>query len=114
MKILKKCTTLKKETIAIHEEFMPYNTKSLDSKYRITLGNKLIKSISKRMPIETYRIFIGKNGDILLRPTVSIPSTEAWAYHNPKVITKIHEGLEESRTGKIERVNNLDSFLENL
>ena len=114
MKPLKKYTLPGKETLDIHEEFKPYTTKQLDSKYRITIGNKLVKLFSKHMDIEAYRIFVGKNGDILLRPTVSVPSNEAWVYNNPEVITKIRKGLEESKAGKIERANDLDSFLKHL
>ncbi len=107
-------TALNNETIDINEEFNSYTTKSLDSKYRITLGNKLIKLFKKKMSIDAYKIFISKTGDILLRPTVSVPSSEAWVYRNPKVIKKIRKGLEESRTGKTERVKNIDSFLKGL
>jgi hypothetical protein len=102
------------ETININEEFMPYHTKPLDSKYRITLGNRLARLIGKRINVEAFKIFVGKNGDILLRPTVSIPSNEAWVYRNLKVIARVRAGLEEAREGKTERVDDLDSFLENL
>ncbi|MFH1360190.1 MAG: hypothetical protein ABIJ41_04035 [Candidatus Omnitrophota bacterium] len=114
MKPLKPHNGAKKETIDIHEEFIPYHTKPLDSKHRITLGGKLIKSIGKRMNVESYQIFIGRNGDILLRPAVSIPSSEAWVYRNPEVVEKVRKGLEEAREGKTERVDDLDSFLDNL
>lgn len=100
--------------IDVHEEFMPYQTKTLDSKNRITLGCRLKKIISKRIKVETYQIFVGKNGDILLRPAVSIPITEAWIYKHPKVISSIHKGLKEAKEGKTERVDDLDSFLNNL
>jgi hypothetical protein len=102
------------ETLDLREEFVPYNTKALDSKFRITLGNRLIRLFSKKMAVDSFRIFVGKNGDILLRPTVSIPSNEMWAYANPKVREKLRRGLEEASSGKIEHVKNLDSFLKNL
>lgn len=114
MKTLKSHNETKKETIDIHEEFMPYHTKPLDSKYRITLGNRLTKLIGKRMNAEAYQIFLSRNGDILLRPSVSIPSNEAWVYQNPKVIGKVRKGLHEAREGKTERVDDLESFLEKL
>lgn len=114
MKTLKIRNKVRKDTIDIHEEFMPYHTKPLDSKYRITLGNRLTKLIGRRMNVEAYQIFVGRNGDILLRPTVSIPSSEAWVYRNPEVSAKLRKGLEEAREGKTERVDDLDFFLEKL
>ena len=114
MKTLKLRKKERKETIDINEEFIPYHTKPLDSKYRITLGGKLTRLLGKRMNVDAYKIFIGREGDILLRPTVSIPSNEAWIYHNPKVMGMVRKGLEEAREGKTEHVDDLDSFLKNL
>ena len=114
MKTLKSRKTTRKDVIDIHEEFIPYHAKSLDSKHRITLGDKLIKAIGKRRNVDSYMMFIGREGDILLRPTVSIPSNEAWIYRNPKIIGSVRKGLEEAREGKTERVDDLDSFLENM
>jgi hypothetical protein len=114
MKTLKSYEKAKREMIDIHEEFTPYNTKPLDSKHRITLGGKLAKSLGKRMKVEAYQIFVAKNGDILLRPAVSIPANEAWIYRNPDVIGKVRKGLQEVQEGKIKRVDNLDLFLKNL
>jgi hypothetical protein len=114
MKTLKSRKTTRKNVIDIHEEFIPYRTKLLDSKHRITLGGKLTNALGKRMNVDAYMIFIGREGDILLRPTVSISSNEAWAYRNPKVIGNVRKGLEEAREGKTERVDDLDSFLDNL
>ena len=102
------------KTLDIHEEFIPYHTKVLDSKNRITLGGRLKKLMGKRMSVEAYRIFVGKNGDILLRPTVSILSSEAWVYNNPEVIGRVRKGFKEAREGKTERVDDLESFLDRL
>ena len=99
------------KTIEVHEAFTPYQIKALDSKHRITLGGKLTKVLGKRLNAEAYQIFICRNGDILLRPTVSIPSNEAWVYQNPAVIGKVRKGLRDAQEGKTERVNDLESFL---
>ena len=103
-----------KQPITVREEFLPYHTKPLDSKFRITLGGKLTRTIGKRMNVESYQIFVGKNGDILLRPSVSVPSSEAWVYQNPAVINKVRKGLAEAKEGKTERADDLDAFLGNL
>jgi hypothetical protein len=114
MRALKKSNSTAKEIITVREEFIPYQTKTPDSKGRITLGGKLKKLIGKKVLVESYQVFLGKNGDILLRPMVTIPSSEAWVYRNPEVTGKIRKGLEEARQGKAERVDDLDSFLDNL
>ena len=102
------------KSIEVREAFTPYQVKTLDSKNRITLGGKLTKVIGKRMKAEAYQVFICRNGDILLRPTVSIPSNEAWVYQNPAVIGKLRKGLRDVQEGKAERVDDLDSFLDKL
>jgi hypothetical protein len=112
--MLKSNSKIKKETVDIHEEFISYQTKPLDSKYRITLGNRLTGLLGRRMKTEAYQIFVGKSGDILLRPSVSVPSNEAWVYQNPEVIGKLRKGLQEAEEGKTERVDDLESFLEKL
>ena len=114
MKTLRSHSKAKKETIDIHEEFIPYQTKPLDSKHRITLGGRLTRLLGRRMKTEAYQIFVGRNGDILLRPSVSIPSNEAWVYQNPEVIGNVRKGLQEARESKTERVDDLKSFLDKL
>ena len=104
----------KQEALEIREEFMPVDTRPLDSKHRITLGGRLYRLLMSKMKIDSYKVFVGKEGDILLRPAVSIPSSEAWAYRNPEVIGKIRKGLEEAGEGKIEKVDDLEEFLGDL
>ena len=110
MKTLK-AAQKKKLTFEIREVFMPVDTRPLDSKHRITLGGRLQKLLASKMNIDSYQVFVGKEGDILLRPAVSVPSSEAWVYRNPKVIGKIRQGLKEAAEGKIEKVDDLESFL---
>jgi hypothetical protein len=100
-----------KEAIEVKEKFMPVDTRLLDSKHRITLGGRLYRVVSSKMKIDSYQVFVGKDGDILLRPAVSIPSSEAWVYRNPGVIGKVRQGLKEAAAGKTEKVDNLEDFL---
>lgn len=102
------------EVLEIKEEFISVDTRPLDSKHRITLGGRLYRLLMSKMKIDSYKVFVGKGGDILLRPAVSIPSSEAWVYRNPEVIGKIRKGLEEAEEGKAEKVNDLEKFLGNL
>ncbi|MFA5350913.1 MAG: hypothetical protein WC357_06265 [Candidatus Omnitrophota bacterium] len=113
MKMLRK---LKKQqgVVEIKEQFMPVDTRPLDSKHRITLGGRLQRLMMSKMKIDSYQVFVGRCGDILLRPAVSIPSSEAWVYNNPEVIGKVRKGLQEAGEGKTEKVNDLEGFLNDL
>jgi len=95
-----KVSLKKKEVVEIKEKFMSVDTRPLDSKYRITLGGKLQRLMMRKMKIDSYQVFVGKGGDILLRPSVSIPSSEVWAYNNPEVIGKVRKGLQEAGEGR--------------
>ena len=113
MKTLK-AAQKKKQAFEIREVFIPVDTRPLDSKHRITLGGRLQKLLMSKMKIDSYQVFVGKEGDILLRPAVSIPSNEAWIYRNPEVIGKIRRGLKEAAEGKAEKADDLEGFLNDL
>ena len=113
MKTLK-ATQKKTQAFEIREVFMPVETRAIDSKHRITLGGRLQKLLMCKMKIDSYQIFVGKEGDILLRPAVSVPSNEAWAYRNPKVVGKIRQGIKDAEDGRIEKADDLEDFLKDL
>lgn len=114
MKKYKKPPKAAEGFMEVKEEFVPYGMKQLDSKDRISLGGKLKKIIDAGMDIEGFQVFVGKDGDILLRPAVAIPSKEAWIYRNPERIGAIREGLEQAKQGKTRRVDNLEDYLKKL
>lgn len=101
----------KKEVIEIKDQFMALGTRSVDSKHRITLGEKLYKAMSDKMKIDSYQIFAGKSGDILLRPVVSIPSSEFWVYNNSKVLKKFRKRLRGEVRAKEDKLSGLEGFL---
>ncbi|MDP3041921.1 MAG: hypothetical protein Q8N62_04220 [Candidatus Omnitrophota bacterium] len=109
-----KAPVRKKEVVEVKEKFMSVDTRQLDSKYRITLGGRFQRFWMNKMKIDAYQVFMGKSGDILLRPAVSIPSSEAWIYNNPKVIGRVRKGLQEAAEGKVEKVSDLENFLNDL
>lgn len=96
----------------INEKFVPVGIKTIDSKNRITIGEKIVKLITAQTGADEFQIFYGEDGDILLRPMVSIPSKEAWIYQNPNILKFIRQGLKEAKQEKTERVENLEEFLE--
>ncbi len=103
---------IREELKFFSNEFQAVGIRTVDTKQRIGLGKKVLKSFST-LP-EAYKVFIDKEGDILLQPVVTIPTDEAWIYQNPKVIGQIRKGLAEVKQGKIEKVKNIDVFLKKL
>jgi len=102
------------KALEVREEFLPYGTKTLDSKDRITLGGRLKHALSGRMNVDGFMVYVAKNGDILLRPSVSVPSSEAWIYSDRQAVTSIRKGLKEAGEKKTTAVNDLDKFLDGL
>lgn len=94
----------------INEEFKAVGVKSLDSKNRLNIGEKILRHLR----VDAFKVFIGEEGDILLRPVVNIPSREAWIYQNPDVLKRIQNGLKDAQEGKIKQVKNVQKFLNNL
>ena len=96
----------------IHEKFISVDVKTLDSKKRISLGEKILKMLADKFPAKSFKVYVGEDGDIFLRPVVTIPSKEAWIYKNPTVLEEIRKGLSEANQGKLKKVKNLEDFLE--
>ncbi len=59
-------------------------------------------------------MYVGEDGDILLRPVVTIPVKESWIYENPSALEDIRKGLSEAKQGKLKKVKNIENFLESL
>ncbi|MDD5638241.1 MAG: hypothetical protein PHD84_10585 [Atribacterota bacterium] len=101
----------KNETIEKdNQKFIPFDIRFIDSKNRVTLGEKIIKKISGQNKVNQFQIFIGQDGDILLRPLTAIPSREAWIYEKPELIGQIRKGLQEVKDGKVEKIENLEEL----
>ena len=106
--------SLKKKMVSVHEKFKPAGVRYLDSKTRISLGDKLTKVLLQRMKIDAFEILVGEQGDILLRPVAHLPSKESWIYQNPKVLKQVLDGLNEAKEGKMDKVVDLEKFLNDL
>lgn len=65
-------------------------------------------------PPLTIQVFLGRDGDILLRPAVAIPGNEAWIYRKPGAIGAIREGLGQAGEGKTKKVDDLEDYLKKL
>lgn len=104
---------LKSEVITVREDFMQVDAKEPDSKDRISLG-RVRKYLSKKAKIDSFKVFVGKDGDVLLRPSVSIPARELWLYKNSSALSKVKKGLQDAQEGKTEEITNLDQFIQGL
>ncbi len=101
----------KNETIEKdNQKFIPFDIRFIDSKNRITIGEKIIKKISGQNKVSQFQIFIGQDGDILLRPLTAIPIREAWIYEKPGLIGQIRQGLQDAKDGKVEKIENLEEL----
>jgi len=99
----------------LDEEFIFHNVKELDSRNRINIGSDIVKAILKAFDkVDSFEIFLGSEGDILLRPSAHIPSRELWLYKNPEALKMVQKGLKEAKEGKVTKVKDLDKFLDEL
>ena len=99
----------------IIEEFKRMGVARLDTKNRVTLGTLLKKfKLLMRIPINDFEIFIGDNGDILLRPRTAIPTRELWVHQNPEILKSIRKGIQDVKEGRVTKVKDLDKFFEEL
>ncbi len=99
----------------IREKFKSAGISSLDSKNRVTLGQKIMQEVPlNELEIDAFETMVGENGDILLRPLASIPSKELWVYRNPKVFKSIQKGIRDIKDGQVSKVKNLGKFLKEL
>ena len=84
--------------IQISEKFEKIDTKDLDERSRLHLGK--IKGEYQR-----YSIFKSGNGDILLRPLVDVPASEAWFFKNKKAVEFAKKSLKDAAEGRVKELD---------
>ena len=85
--------------IKISASYTQVDTKTVDAKHRITVGEPLAPG---------YRVQIYKNeddGTVLLVPCVEIPAREAWLYKNPKALKSVLQGIKDAEEGRLHKLN---------
>ena len=82
----------------VNDEFQEVATKTVDKKYRITIG-KLIEGYKR------VKVYKNSKGEILLKPLIEIPASEAWLFQDKEALENIKRGLEDAAKGNITKVN---------
>ena len=102
---------MKTSAITVKERFKPLEgTRSLDTKNRLTLSRKVVRLFNKKH-VNGFSVYMGREGDILLRPMSYVPSKDLWS---KKVRAAVKKGSAELKAGKYRHVKDLDSFFKEL
>ena len=98
-----------------NENFELVGSAKLDTKKRVTLGAVFKKSrLFNETSVETFETFIGSEGDILLKPRVSIPARELWVHQNPNAAKDIQRGIQDVKQGRVTKVKDVNKFIKQL
>ena len=88
---------MKDNTLLINDKFQEIDTRSVDDRNRITIG-ELLKGIKR------VKLFKNRSGDVLLQPIVEIPASELWLFQNKEAFKSVQRGLKDAAQGKIKKV----------
>jgi len=84
--------------ISINDNFQEVDTKTIDSRKRLTLGN-LLEGFNR------VKIYKNTRGELLITPVVEIPASDLWLYKNKEAFESLQRGLDDMKNGKISEVN---------
>ena len=91
----------KTATIHVEDDFKELGSKTLDQRNRIALN------IVKKLPygVKRVKVYVNIHGEILIRPMVEIPASEAWLFKNKEALASVKRGLEQSEKGEISELD---------
>jgi len=90
----------KTKTIHIEADFEEVESKTVDQR------NRLVLSVLQKLPeVKRVKVYINLQGEILIRPMVEIPASEAWLYQNKKALASVRRGLEQAAKGKVKELD---------
>ena len=86
------------KSLKIEDEFEEVTTRTIDDRNRLTLGE---------LPKGSRRVRVYKNdrGEVLLRPVIEIPASEAWLFQNEEASKSVKKGLKDASEGKTSKLN---------
>ena len=70
-----------------------------DSKKRVVLPKALVREGI------TYHIYGNSDGQIILDPQVTIPTSEAWLFGNIDALSLVRQGLSDAKQGRVSKVD---------
>ena len=85
-------------TVRINDEFKEVDTRTIDDRNRLTLG-ELLKG-SKRV-----RLYRNNRGEVLVQPVVEIPASELWLFQDKEALENVKKGLKDAAEGRISKLN---------
>lgn len=94
----KEVISLKNNTIKINDEFAEIDTRTIDNRNRLTIG-ELAQGFNR------VRLYKNKMGEILLKPVVEIPASELWLFQNKEALENVQKGLKDLSEGKISKLD---------
>lgn len=88
----------KDNTIRINDEFEEIDTRTIDSRNRLTIG-EFAQGFNR------VRLYKNKQGEILIKPVVEIPVSELWLFKNKEAFEDVQKGLKDLSKGKISKID---------
>jgi hypothetical protein len=89
---------LQKDKIKINDEFQEIDTRTIDSRNRLTIGD-LAQGFNR------VRLYKNELGEILLKPVVEIPASELWLFQNKEALEDVQKGSKDLSEGKITKLD---------
>ena len=89
---------MEKNSVKVNEDFKEIDTRTVDDRNRLTLG-ELLKG-SKRV-----RLYKNNRGEVLVQPVVEIPASELWLFQDKEALESVKKGLKDAAEGKISKLN---------
>lgn len=104
----------KSQEMVISGTFKYIESRTIDSKSRINIGQSLKEMIEKLGSIDSMNIFLDDRGNLLLVPMQHIPVSEMWIWNDPKIQKSFKAASNDVIEGRTTDVDNLDEFIDSL
>ena len=89
---------LQNDIIKINDEFQEIDTRTIDNRNRLTIGELALG-------FNRVRIYKNQLGEILIKPVVEIPASELWLFQNKEAFENVQKGLKDMSEGKISKLD---------
>lgn len=76
-----------------------------DDRGRITIGQEVVGG-------QRYRVLVNANGQILLDPVVTIPTSELWLLRNAPAFASVLRGVTQAQAGALKSLGSFAEFTE--